>query len=121
MLPRAPTSSSTGKATVARGACHRDPPGPGVQVAGDGPEEADLVHAFYSRFPLIVALVALLSLLALARAFRSVVLPVKAVVLNVVSVGAAYGALVLIWQYGYGSRPIWGIPGHRGRRRLRAA
>ena len=39
-------------------------------MAGDGPQEADLVHAFYSRFPLIVALVALLSLLALARTFR---------------------------------------------------
>lgn len=79
-------------------------------MAGDGPEEADLVHAFYSRFPFIVALVGLLSLLALARAFRSVVLPIKAVVVNVLSVGAAYGALVLIWQHGYGSRAIWGIP-----------
>jgi RND superfamily putative drug exporter len=91
------------RATVARVA-------PGAQVAGDGPEEADIVHAFYSRFPFVVALVALLSLLALARAFRSVILPIKAVVLNVLSVGAAYGALVLIWQHGYGSRALWGIP-----------
>ena len=83
---------------------------PGAQIAGDGPEEADIVHAYYSRFPLIIAIVALISLLALARAFRSVVLPIKAVVLNVLSVGAAYGALVLIWQNGYGSQAIWGIP-----------
>jgi RND superfamily putative drug exporter len=83
---------------------------PRAQVAGDGPGEADIVHAYYSRFPLIVAIVALISLLALARAFRSVVLPIKAVVLNVLSVGAAYGALVLIWQNGYGSQAIWGIP-----------
>jgi RND superfamily putative drug exporter len=79
-------------------------------VAGDGPEETDIVHAFYSRFPLIVAIIALISLLALAGAFRSIVLPLKAVVLNVLSVGAAYGALVLIWQHGYASRAIWGIP-----------
>ena len=83
---------------------------PGAQVAGDGPEEADIVHAFFSRFPLILALVALVSFLALARAFRSVILPLKAVALNLISVGASYGALVLIWQDGYGSRAIWGIP-----------
>ena len=38
------------------------------------------------------------------------VLPIKAVVLNLLSVGAAYGALVLIWQHGYGSHALWGIP-----------
>ena len=110
VLPSAPTSSaidnatvSTVRATVARLA-------PGAQVAGDGPAEVDIVHALYSRFPLIVAIVALIGLLALIRAFRSVVLPIKAVVLNVLSVGASFGALVLIWQNGYGSRAIWGIP-----------
>ncbi len=110
MLPSAPTSSATDNATVSTVRATVARLAPGAQVAGDGPEEADLVHAFYSRFPFIVALVALLSLLALARAFRSVVLPIKAVVVNVLSVGAAYGALVLIWQHGYGSRAIWGIP-----------
>ena len=110
MLPSAPTSSATDNATVSTVRATVARLAPSAQVAGDGPEEADLVHAFYSRFPFIVALVALLSLLALARAFRSVVLPIKAVVVNVLSVGAAYGALVLIWQHGYGSRAIWGIP-----------
>ncbi len=110
VLPSAPTSSATDIATVSTVRATVARLAPGAQVAGDGPEEADLVHAFYSRFPLIVALVALLSLLALARAFRSVVLPIKAVVLNVLSVGAAYGALVLVWQHGYGSRALWGIP-----------
>lgn len=110
VLPSSPTSSaldnatvSTVRATVARRA-------PGAQVAGDGPSEVDIVQALYSRFPLIVAIVALIGLLALMRAFRSVVLPIKAVVLNLLSVGAAYGALVLIWQHGYGSRAIWGLP-----------
>jgi len=110
VLPSAPTSSATDNATVSTVRATVAHLAPSAQVAGDGPEEADLVHAFYSRFPFIVALVALLSLLALARAFRSVVLPIKAVVVNVLSVGAAYGALVLIWQHGYGSRALWGIP-----------
>ncbi len=69
-----------------------------------------MVAALYSRFPAILGLVAALSLLLLMRAFRSVVLSVKALVLNVLSVGASYGALVLIWQHGYGSKAIWGIP-----------
>jgi RND superfamily putative drug exporter len=110
VLPRASTSSATDNATVSTVRATVARTAPGAQVAGDGPEEADVVHAFYSRFPFVVALVALLSLLALARAFRSVVLPIKAVALNVLSVGAAYGALVLIWQHGYGSRALWGIP-----------
>jgi RND superfamily putative drug exporter len=110
VLPSAPTSSATDIATVSTVRAMTARLAPGAEVAGDGPEEAAIVHAYYSRFPLIVAIVALISLLALARAFRSVVLPIKAVFLNVLSVGAAYGALVLIWQNGYGSRVIWSIP-----------
>jgi RND superfamily putative drug exporter len=110
VLPSTSTSSATDNATVSTVRDTVARLAPSVQVAGDGPEEADVVHAFYSRFPFIVALVALLSLVALARAFRSIVLPIKAVVVNVLSVGAAYGALVLIWQRGYGSRALWGIP-----------
>jgi putative drug exporter of the RND superfamily len=110
VLPSQPTSSPGDKATVAAVSATAARLAPGAQVAGDGPEEADVVHAYYSRFPLILAIVALISILALARAFRSAILPLKAVLLNVLSVGAAYGALVLIWQHGYGSQLIWGIP-----------
>jgi putative drug exporter of the RND superfamily len=110
VLPSLPTSSPGDKATVAAVSATAVRLAPGAQVAGDGPEEADVVHAYYSRFPVIIAIVALISILALARAFRSAILPLKAVLLNALSVGAAYGALVLIWQHGYGSQPIWGIP-----------
>jgi RND superfamily putative drug exporter len=110
VLPRAPTSSLSDQVTVADVRATVARLAPGALVAGDGPEEADIVHAYYSRFPLIVALVALISLLALARAFGSIVLATKAVFLNLLSVGAVYGALVLIWQRGYVSHAIWGIP-----------
>ena len=58
----------------------------------------------------MIALIAVLTLILLARAFRSILLPLKAVVLNLLSVAAAWGVLVLVWQDGWGSHLIWGIP-----------
>lgn len=52
----------------------------------------------------------LVTFVLLARAFRSLVLPLKAVLANLISVGAAYGVLVLVWQRGFGSQAIWGLP-----------
>ncbi len=56
-----------------------------------------------------MSIIALFTFIFLARAFRSLVLALKAVVLNLLSVGATFGALVLIWQDGYGSKTIWGV------------
>jgi putative drug exporter of the RND superfamily len=58
----------------------------------------------------MLAAISVVTFLLLARAFRSLLLPAKAVLLNLVSVGASYGVLVLVWQRGYGSEAIWGIP-----------
>ena len=44
------------------------------------------------------------------RAFRSVFLPLKAVILNLVSLAAAYGVIVLIFQMGFGAEEIWNVP-----------
>jgi uncharacterized membrane protein YdfJ with MMPL/SSD domain len=60
----------------------------------------DFVHTAYGAFPFLVIAVLILSYLLLLRAFRSVVLPLKAVLLNVLSVSATYGVLVLIFQEG---------------------
>jgi len=110
VLPDGPTSSAGGKAAVASIRALAARVSVQALVTGDGPLEADFVSALYSRFPLILGLVAVVSLLLLTLAFRSVVLSLQALALNVLSVGASYGALVLIWQYGYGSKAIWGIP-----------
>jgi len=80
-----------------------------ARVGGVGPLNADFIDAVYGSFPLMIAMIALLTFLLLARAFRSVLLPLKAVVLNVLSVGAAWGVMSLIWQSGHGSDEIWGI------------
>ena len=53
--------------------------------------------------------VVVLTYLLLARAFRSLILPLKAVILNLISLGAAYGIVVFIFQQGHGSDPIWGV------------
>jgi putative drug exporter of the RND superfamily len=80
-----------------------------VGVAGIGPAQIDFMHAVYGNFPLMLALIALLTYLLLVRAFRSLLLPLKAVLLNIVSVGATLGLMVLFWQHGFGSQAIFGI------------
>jgi RND superfamily putative drug exporter len=80
-----------------------------ARVGGTGPVNADFIDAVYGSFPLMIALIAIATFILLARAFRSLLLPVKAIILNVLSVLAAWGVLALIWQYGHGSEAIWGI------------
>ncbi len=110
VLPSAEPSTSAGGATIAAvrsAASHL----PGViGVGGSGPEQVDFVHAVYGSFPLMLALIGIATLLLLTRAFRSVVLAAKAVLFNLLSVGAAYGVMVLIWQEGHGSQALWSIP-----------
>ena len=70
----------------------------------------DFLHALFGTFPYVVGLVLLLTLVLLTRAFRSVVLAVKAVVLNLFSLAAAFGVVVLVFQQGHGSS-LWGVGG----------
>jgi RND superfamily putative drug exporter len=81
-----------------------------VTLGGVSPEDRDFVHAVYGKFPYVLAFVILLTFVLLMRAFRSILLPLKAVVLNLVSLGAAYGIIVFIFQWGHGSDAIWGVP-----------
>ncbi len=74
--------------------------GADVWVSGAPAFGVDFIDRAYSAFPWLVLAVLVLSYLLLLRAFRSVVLPLKAVVLNVLSVAATYGVLVLVFQHG---------------------
>jgi len=69
----------------------------------------DCSEAVFKRFPLVMALIALTTFVLLVRAFRSLLLPLKAVLLNVVSVAATFGFVVLFWQYGLGSERVFDI------------
>jgi RND superfamily putative drug exporter len=108
-VPVADSGSDEGKATLAsvRKAAHAA--GSDVRVGGQPASNADFVDAVYGSFPLMVALIAITSFILLARAFRSLLLPAKAILLNILSVAAGWGALVLIWQHGYGSELLWDI------------
>jgi RND superfamily putative drug exporter len=69
----------------------------------------DFIDTAYDAFPWLVLAVLVLSYLLLLRAFRSIFLPVKAVLLNVLSVSATYGVLVLTFQHGFHS--VLGLQG----------
>jgi putative drug exporter of the RND superfamily len=79
-------------------------------LGGIAPADRDFVHAVYGNFGYVLALVVLLTVILLMRAFRSVVLPIKAALLNLISLGAAFGIIVIIFQKGHGSEAIWGVP-----------
>ena len=106
---RADGSSSAGRDTLDRIRTVAHETAPDVRVGGGGAQNADFISAVYGNFPLMIALIALVTFILLARAFRSLLLPAKAVILNVVSVAAAWGVLTLVWQHGHGSHLIWGI------------
>ena len=107
---RSPTADPTrARATLdgVRDAAHAA--GADVRVGGQPAANADFIDAVYGSFPLMIALITITTFILLARAFRSLLLPAKAIVLNILSVAAAWGVLVLVWQHGYGSEAIWGI------------
>jgi RND superfamily putative drug exporter len=83
--------------------------GADVKVGGGPAANQDFIDAVYGAFPLMIALIAITTFILLARAFRSLLLPLKAIILNILSVAAAWGVLVLVWQDGHGSEAIWGI------------
>ncbi|HEU4398840.1 MAG TPA: MMPL family transporter [Actinomycetota bacterium] len=83
---------------------------PGViGITGIGPTQIDFLNAVYGNFPLMFTIIALLTFVLLVRAFRSLLLPLKAVLLNLLSLGATYGLVVLFWQHGYGSEAMFDI------------
>ncbi|WP_201261177.1 MMPL family transporter [Embleya scabrispora] len=83
---------------------------PGVHAGGGPAQDRDFADAVYGALPLVLAAIAVFTFLVLMRSLRSIWLPVKALVLNTVSVAAAYGAVVLIWQKGYGSELLFDTP-----------
>ncbi|WP_460658579.1 MMPL family transporter [Kribbella italica] len=80
----------------------------GTVVGGSAAEDADAVSAICGNIGWVLLLVVLVTMVLLAIALRSVLLPIKALVQNVVSIGAAYGLTVLIWQDGFGAEALFG-------------
>ena len=109
VIPTEDGYSREGRATLDRiRAAAQALPG-AVTIGSHAAQSSDFIDAVYGNLPLMVGLIALLTFLLLARAFRSLILPLEAVLLNLLSVAAAWGVMVLVWQNGLGSEAIWGI------------
>ena len=73
-------------------------------MTGEAAGRADFNQVMKSKTPLVFAFVLGLSFLLLLATFRSIVIPIKAIVLNLLSVGASYGLLKLVFQDGLGEK-----------------
>src|SRR5439155_664615 len=81
-----------------------------ILVGGFAASNVDTQHELLRRFPETMGLVLGITAIMLFAAFRSVLVPLKAVLLNCLSVGAAFGLTVLVFQHGYGGR-LFGLEG----------
>ena len=104
-LPKHEVGSSQGGASLSdiRNTVPKD-----ALVGGEGALSIDEVISTYGAFPLLFAIVAIVTFLLLARGLKSILLPAKAVLLNALSVAASYGILVLVFQHGWGMQALWG-------------
>jgi RND superfamily putative drug exporter len=77
-----------------------------AHVGGQTANFADMSERVQERLPLFIAAVVLLSFVLLTIVFRSLLVPLKAAILNLLSIGAAYGVLVMVFQWEWGARLI---------------
>jgi len=80
--------------------------GVAVYVGGTTAIFADFAKVLSSKLPLFIGLVVLLSFLLLAVVFRSLVIPLTAAIMNLLSIGAAFGIMVAVFQWGWGNSVI---------------
>ena len=73
-----------------------------VRITGSAAQSSDFSDLLAERMPLVFAFVLGLAFVLMLVTFRSIVIPIKAIVLNLLSVGAAYGVLTLVFQEGWG-------------------
>lgn len=74
-----------------------------LYLGGAPAQGVDLIKAILDSFPWIVLLALLLTYILLTRAFRSLVLPLKAIALDLISIAVAFASLVLVFRFGFGS------------------
>ena len=109
IIPTQDGNSPAGRKTLERLRAVEDDLPAEVAIGGEAAQGADFLDAVYSNFPLMILLISVLTFILLARAFRSLLLPLKAVLLNLLSVAAAWGLIVLVFQKGFGSDELFGI------------
>ena len=77
-----------------------------IKVGGGTAASQDFANYLGSRLPLLIGAVLVLSFILLMAVFRSILVPLKAVLMNLLSIGAAYGVIVAVFQWGWGMHLI---------------
>jgi uncharacterized membrane protein YdfJ with MMPL/SSD domain len=85
-------------------------PGTDVNVTGTTAETVDQSDQLSHAMPIVFGFVLVMAFIVLLLTFRSIVIPIKAIVLNLLSVGAAYGVLTLVFQEGHGAGLVGAEP-----------
>ena len=101
VAPEAPPSSAAARALSTAIRDMRPPQGARIWVAGVPAGTHDYIHALYSYFPWIIAFVVAVTAGILLLMLRSALLPLKAVVVNTLSIAAAFGVMVWVFQEGH--------------------
>ena len=79
------------------------PEGTKLYLGGSPAQGVDLIDAILSALPWIIALVLLVAFLLLARTFRSILLPIKAIFMDLISISIAFAVLVVVFKFGFAS------------------
>lgn len=103
----APLENDTGTVKRVRDAAHAQDGE--VLVGGPVPGAVDFNDAVYGNFGWVLLVILVVTFVLLARVFRSLLLPLKAVLFNVLSIGAVWGFMVWFWQEGNGSDAVFGV------------
>ncbi len=80
-----------------------------ILIGGLVPGNADFNDAVYGNFIWVILVILVITFVLLARVFRSLLLPLKAVVFNIISIGAVWGFMVIFWQKGHGSGLLFNV------------
>ena len=108
VLPTEATIDSSSSAVVDDIRAAVEPTASGdVGITGLGAVIEDYFSAVYDKLPYVLGLISLVTYVLLVRTFRSVLLPLKAVLLNLVSLAAVFGAVVFFWQLGHGADALF--------------
>ena len=98
---RGPSNAASTRDLVRDVRAYDQPPGTEILVDGGAAEIEDIINAMYSTFPYVAGLIVLATYLVLLMMLRSVILPLKAIVMNGLSIVASFGAMVFIFQQGH--------------------
>jgi RND superfamily putative drug exporter len=77
-----------------------------VLIGGEPAEHYDFIKVVYDEFPILLVLSLLITFVVLMLFFHSLILPLLAIVLNLISLAVAFGALVIVFQWGFGDNVL---------------